>query len=60
MNKFGKTLLLAGVLLVAAAIAGVAQPHLGRTATPPAGAAITVTGDGTVDATPTAPPSTSA
>src|SRR5438874_1602535 len=52
MNKFGKTLLLAGVLLVAAAIAGVAQPHLGRTATPPAGAAITVTGDGTVDATP--------
>src|SRR5439155_18773209 len=52
MNKFGKTLLLAGVLLVAAAIAGVAQPHLGRTATPPAGAAITVTGDGTVDSTP--------
>ena len=52
MNRLGKILLLAGVLLAAAAIAGVAQPHLGRSATPSAGTAITVTGDGTVDATP--------
>ena len=52
MNRFRTILLLAGVLLVAAAIAGVAQPHLGRSATPSTGATITVTGNGTVDATP--------
>jgi hypothetical protein len=52
MNRFRTILLLAGVLLVAAAIAGVAQPHLGRSATPSTGSTITVTGDGTVDATP--------
>ncbi|HJQ74484.1 MAG TPA: SIMPL domain-containing protein [Gaiellaceae bacterium] len=52
MNRLGQTSLLAGALLVAAAIAGVAQPHLGRTATPDAGTKITVTGNGTVDATP--------
>jgi uncharacterized protein len=52
MNRFRMTLLLAGVLLVAAAIAGVAQPHLGRSATSSAGSTITVTGNGTVDATP--------
>ena len=52
MNRFRTILLLAGVLLVAAAIAGVAQPHLGRSATPSAGSTITVTGNGTVDATP--------
>jgi uncharacterized protein len=52
MNRFRTTLLIAGVLLVAAAIAGVAQPHLGRSATPATGTTITVTGDGTVDATP--------
>lgn len=52
MNRFRTTLLLAGVLLVAAAIAGVAQPHLGRSATPSSGTTITVTGNGTVDATP--------
>jgi uncharacterized protein YggE len=52
MNRFRTILLVAGVLLVAAAIAGVAQPHLGRTATPSIGSTITVTGDGTVDATP--------
>jgi uncharacterized protein YggE len=52
MNRLRTTLLLAGVLLVAAAIAGVAQPHLGRSATPTTGTTITVTGDGTVDATP--------
>jgi uncharacterized protein len=52
MNRLGKILLLAGVLLAAAAIAGVAQPHLGRTATAASGTTITVTGNGTVDATP--------
>jgi len=52
MNRLRTTLLLAGVLLVAAAIAGVAQPHLGRSATAPTGRTITVTGNGTVDATP--------
>jgi hypothetical protein len=52
MNRLGKILLLAGALLVAAAIAGVAQPQLGRSSTPSGTTAITVTGDGTVDATP--------
>lgn len=52
MNRLRTTLLLAGVLLVAAAIAGVAQPRLGRSATPSTGTLITVTGNGTVDATP--------
>jgi uncharacterized protein YggE len=52
MNRLRTILLRAGVLLVAAAIAGVAQPHLGRSATPTAGTLITVTGNGTVDATP--------
>jgi uncharacterized protein YggE len=52
MNRFRTILLVAGVLLVAAAIAGVAQPHLGRTATPSAGSTITVTGNATVDSTP--------
>jgi uncharacterized protein len=52
MNRLRTILLLAGVLLVAAAIAGVAQPRLGRSATPVSDTEITVTGDGTVDATP--------
>jgi uncharacterized protein YggE len=52
MNRLGKILVLAGVLLVAAAIAGVAQPHLGHSATPAAETTITVAGNGTVDATP--------
>ena len=52
MNRLRTILLIAVVLLVAAAIAGVAQPHLGRSATPPTGSTITVTADGTVDATP--------
>ena len=52
MTRLRTTLVLAGVLLVAAAIAGVAQPHLGRSATPTTGGTITVTGDGTVDVTP--------
>lgn len=52
MNRIRTILLLAGVLLVAAAIAGVAQPHLGRSATSSIGSTITVTGNGTLDATP--------
>jgi uncharacterized protein YggE len=52
MNRFRTILLIAGVVLVAAAIAGVAQPHLGRSATPSTGSTITVNADGTVDATP--------
>ena len=51
MNRLRTILVFAGVLLVAAAIAGVAQPHLGRSATPP-GSTITDIGNGTVDATP--------
>jgi uncharacterized protein YggE len=52
MNRFRTILLIAGVLLVAAAIAGVAQPHLGRSATSSTGSTITVSGSGTVDSTP--------
>jgi uncharacterized protein YggE len=52
MNRLRTILLIAGVLLVAAAIAGVAQPHLGRSATASTGSTITVTGNGTVDSTP--------
>ena len=49
MNRFRTILLVAGVLLVAAAIAGVAQPHLGRSATPSTGSTITVTGKAAPD-----------
>jgi uncharacterized protein YggE len=52
MNRLRTILLLAGALLVAAAVAGVAQPHLGRSATTSPGTVITVTGNGTVNATP--------
>jgi uncharacterized protein len=52
MNRFRTILIVAAVVLVAAAIAGVAQPHLGRSATPATGSTITVTGNGTVNATP--------
>lgn len=52
MNRLRTILLIAGVLLVAAAIAGVAQPHLGRSATPATGSTITVSGNGTVNVTP--------
>jgi uncharacterized protein len=52
MNKLRTILLVAGVLLVAAAIAGVAQPHLGRSATPATGSTITVNATGTVNSTP--------
>ena len=54
MNRFHRTFLLAGLLLAAAAIAGVAQPRLGHSATTPATAdrTITVTGSGSVTAVP--------
>jgi uncharacterized protein len=52
MNRLRTILVLAGALLLAAAIAGVAQPHLGRSATTSTGSTITVTGNGTVEATP--------
>ena len=52
MNRLGKVLVVAGVLLTAAAIAGVAQPRLGRSATASNPTAITVTGNGTANATP--------
>ena len=52
MNRLRTILILAGALLVAAAIAGVAQPHVGRSATTSGGSTITVTGNGTVGATP--------
>jgi len=51
MNRLRTTLLLAAVLLVAAAIAGVAQPRLAHTATP-AGSTITVSGNGTANGVP--------
>ncbi|HVS83996.1 MAG TPA: SIMPL domain-containing protein [Gaiellaceae bacterium] len=47
-----KTLLLAGVLLAAAAIAGVAQPHFARSADTPTSRTITVTGNGSVSTVP--------
>ena len=51
MNRLGKITAVAGLLLVATAIAGVAQPHLGRSATP-SSTTITVTGNDTMEATP--------
>ena len=45
-------LLIAAVLLVASAIAGVAQPRLGRSADAPAAKTITVSGNGTVTTVP--------
>jgi uncharacterized protein len=51
MNRLSKVLLVAALLLVAAAIAGVAQPHLGRSATT-SSTTITVSGNGIVKATP--------
>ena len=54
MMRMRWILFLAGLLLVASAIAGVAQPHFGRSATtPPAsGKTISVSGDGSVTAVP--------
>jgi uncharacterized protein YggE len=48
-----RLLFLSGVFLLAAAVAGVAQPRLGRAAeSPPAGRSITVNGTGTVTTVP--------
>jgi uncharacterized protein YggE len=48
-----RLLFLSGLFLLAAAVAGVAQPHLGRAAdTPPAGRSITVNGTGGVTTVP--------
>jgi uncharacterized protein YggE len=56
MMRMRWILFLAGLLLVASAIAGVAQPHFGHSATPaataPAAKTITVSGDGSVTAVP--------
>jgi uncharacterized protein len=53
MMRMRWILFLAGLLLVASAIAGVAQPHFGHSATTaPAGKTITVSGDGSVTAVP--------
>jgi hypothetical protein len=53
MKRFRWTLLLALLLLVASAIAGVAQPHFGRSATgTPAAKTITVSGNGTATSVP--------
>jgi uncharacterized protein YggE len=53
MMRLRWILFLAGLLLVASAIAGVAQPRFGHSATTaPAGKTITVTGDGSVTTVP--------
>ena len=53
MNTLRKSLLLAGLLLAAAALAGVAQPRLAHGAAAPAdGRTITVSGDGAVTTVP--------
>jgi hypothetical protein len=52
MNRFRRTFLVAGLLLVAAAIAGVAQPRLAQSADTTPGRTITVTGSGAVIAVP--------
>lgn len=52
MKRFRTTALLAGLLLAAAALAGVAQPHASQAAATPAAKTITVTGDGTVTVVP--------
>jgi uncharacterized protein len=52
MRSTRRTVLVAALVLAAAALAGVAQPHLARTASPAPGRTITVTGNGTATATP--------
>jgi uncharacterized protein YggE len=53
MMRLRWILLIAGLLLVGSAIAGVAQPHFGHSATTaPAGKTITVTGNGSVTTVP--------
>jgi uncharacterized protein len=52
MNRFRTSLLLAGLLLAAAAVAGVAQPRFAHGAASQAARTITVTGNGAVSAVP--------
>jgi uncharacterized protein len=52
MMRLRSILILAGVLLVASAIAGIAQPRLGQAATIATPKTITVTGDGSVTTVP--------
>jgi uncharacterized protein len=52
MRSLRRTLLGAGLLLAAAALAGVAQPRLAHTASVPAARTITVSGDGSATAVP--------
>jgi uncharacterized protein YggE len=52
MKPLLRTVAVAALLLLAAAIAGVAQPRLAHTASGSSGATITVTGNGTADAVP--------
>jgi uncharacterized protein YggE len=52
MRRFRTILFLSALLLVASAIAGIAQPRLGRAAETPAKKTITVTGNGTVTTVP--------
>jgi uncharacterized protein YggE len=52
MMRFRWILLLAGVLLLASAVAGVAQPHFGHAAATTSTKTITVTGTGSVTAVP--------
>jgi hypothetical protein len=52
MKRLGTILLLAALVLVAAAIAGVAEPRSGHAAATPTAKTITVTGDGSVTTVP--------
>jgi uncharacterized protein YggE len=51
-KRFRSILFLSALLLVASAVAGIAQPRLGRAADTPAKKTITVTGNGTVTTVP--------
>src|SRR3954453_2909524 len=51
-RRFRSILFLSALLLVASAIAGIAQPRLGRAADTPARKTITVTGNGTITTVP--------
>jgi uncharacterized protein YggE len=52
MNRLRNILVLGGFILVAAAIAGVLEPHLGRSAAASSGATISVSGTGTARGVP--------
>jgi uncharacterized protein YggE len=52
MTRLRSILLLGGLLVVASAVAGVAQPHIGSAAATPSSKTITVSGEGTVRSVP--------